>query len=275
VEGKTPLDFGQTARHLARNPLGIIALFIVLIYGTAGLVFGISGAQFDASQKWVLILFLVLFPPMVFIGFVWLVAKHSHTLYAPSDFRNDESFVELNKKVSVIEVRQQAAAVDPRGDSDSAFTALEALVKVDQIEAAKSLAKAFLKVKRYEISLKMFDLLISELSGEKRVSFLQYRAYSLIGLARYEAALQELGRFRLIGGEKEYDFWPRLAVAYCYFKLEQNTEFESAMRSAVTVQASTQLEMVTDIYPDMAEEFTRYVRLLQKALTSEEGRASL
>lgn len=31
-------SFGQTAKGLARNPLGIIALFIVLVYGVAGLV---------------------------------------------------------------------------------------------------------------------------------------------------------------------------------------------------------------------------------------------
>jgi hypothetical protein len=33
------LNFRETARSLARNPLGIIALFIVLIYGIAGRVF--------------------------------------------------------------------------------------------------------------------------------------------------------------------------------------------------------------------------------------------
>jgi tetratricopeptide (TPR) repeat protein len=206
VEGKTPLDFGQTARHLARNQIGIIALFIVLVYGTAGLVFGLSGAQFDASQKWALILFLVLFPPLVFVGFVWLVAKHSHRLYAPSDFRNDESFVQLNNKVSVIEVRQQAAQVDPRGDSDSAFTALEGLVKADQIEAAKNLAKAFLKVKRYEVSLRMFELLIRELSGGRDVPLMQYRAYSLIGLARYQEAIQELVGLRRLAARGGTNF---------------------------------------------------------------------
>ena len=123
------LNFGQTARSLSRNPLGIIALFIALIYGIAGLVFSISSAHMDATQKWPLIWFLVLFPPLVFVGFVWLVANHSHKLYAPSDFRDDESFVSLNQKLALIEVRQNAAEVDPRGDSDSAFSALDALLE--------------------------------------------------------------------------------------------------------------------------------------------------
>jgi hypothetical protein len=152
-------DFGQTARSLARNPLGIIALFIVLIYGIAALLFGLSSSYLNALQRWVLICFLVVFPVLVFFSFVWLVAKHSLKLYAPSDFRKDDSFVELNKKVSILEVRQTAVEVDPRGDSDSAFGALQALLNTAQIDAAKNLAKAFLKVKRYDISLQMFEVI--------------------------------------------------------------------------------------------------------------------
>jgi hypothetical protein len=35
-------QFGESARALSKNPLGIIALFIVLIYGFAALVVGSS-----------------------------------------------------------------------------------------------------------------------------------------------------------------------------------------------------------------------------------------
>lgn len=37
-------NFGNVAQKLARNPLGIIALFIVLVYGFAALVTGFSGS---------------------------------------------------------------------------------------------------------------------------------------------------------------------------------------------------------------------------------------
>jgi hypothetical protein len=166
------LDFGQTARSLARNPLGIIALFIVLIYGIAALVFGISSSYLDAGQKWLLIWFLVIFPPVVFAGFVWLVAKHSLKLYAPSDFREDESFVHLNEKLSVIEVRQNAAEVDPRGNTDSAFSALESLLNAEQIDVARNLAKAFLKVRRYEVSLQMLERIRNRAGNERSNSLL-------------------------------------------------------------------------------------------------------
>ncbi|HZZ68851.1 MAG TPA: hypothetical protein VFE18_11830, partial [Phenylobacterium sp.] len=37
VEGFIVENFGETAKGLARNPLGIIALFIVLVYAMAAL----------------------------------------------------------------------------------------------------------------------------------------------------------------------------------------------------------------------------------------------
>lgn len=274
--GRSIQNFGDTAQRLARNPIGIIALFIVLVYGIAGLVFGLSGSQFDTSQKWALILFLVLFPPLVFAGFLWLVARHSHKLYAPSDFRKDESFVQLNEKVAVIEVRQRAAQIDPRGDSDLAFSVLEELVKADQIEAAKSLAKAFLKVKRYEISLKMFDLLIGNLDSDKCTPVLQYRAYSLIGLGQYSEALRELDRLRLTDDDRCYDFWPRLAVAYCYLKLSKSSEFKRALQGAVAFPgASGYYEMVSDLYPELAVSFGREPKVLRDEREGQERGSAL
>lgn len=44
-------DFGKSAQKLSRNPLGIIALFIVLVYGIAGLVLGLSAGQLQAPAK--------------------------------------------------------------------------------------------------------------------------------------------------------------------------------------------------------------------------------
>lgn len=85
--------FGHSAQKLAKNPLGIIALFILLIYGIAGLVLGTSGTHLESSQKTILVWFFALFPFAVLFSFVWLVSKHHAKLYSPSDFRNDEGFL--------------------------------------------------------------------------------------------------------------------------------------------------------------------------------------
>jgi CheY-like chemotaxis protein len=85
-------EFGNIAQKLARNPLGIIALFIVLVYGIAGLVTGFSGS-FPTSERLPLIYFLVAFPVLVLGVFTWLVSRHSNALFAPSDFRNEDNYV--------------------------------------------------------------------------------------------------------------------------------------------------------------------------------------
>ncbi len=89
-------DFGETATGLARNPLGIIALFIVLIYGFASLVVGLSGSL-TTHERLPLIWFLAVFPVVVLLVFAWLVSKHHAKLYAPTDYRQDESFIQASQ----------------------------------------------------------------------------------------------------------------------------------------------------------------------------------
>jgi CheY-like chemotaxis protein len=91
---ESPMNFGQTAKSLARNPLGIIALFIVLIYGVAGLVTAFA-SSLTASERLPLIWFLVIFPVVVLIVFAWLVSKHSGKLFSPSDFKDEENYVKM------------------------------------------------------------------------------------------------------------------------------------------------------------------------------------
>ena len=57
-------EFGTVAQGLAKNPLGIIALFIVLIYGFACLVVGAS-SHLETGERtpiiWFMVIFLLLF----------------------------------------------------------------------------------------------------------------------------------------------------------------------------------------------------------------------
>lgn len=87
--------FGQSAQKLARNPLGIIALFIVLVYGIAGLVLGVASSSLEASERQLLIWFLVVFPIVVLAVFFRLVTKHHVKLYAPHDFPDSDGFFRM------------------------------------------------------------------------------------------------------------------------------------------------------------------------------------
>jgi lysophospholipid acyltransferase (LPLAT)-like uncharacterized protein len=84
--------FGKTAIGLSGNPLGIIALFIVLIYAFAALVVGVNNTL-ESNEKMPLIWFMVIFPLIVIIIFSWLVSKHYEKLYAPKDFSDNKYFL--------------------------------------------------------------------------------------------------------------------------------------------------------------------------------------
>jgi hypothetical protein len=75
--------FTKSARDLSKTPLGIIALFIVLVYGLAALVVGFS--KLPPNEVLPLIWFLVAFPVLVVMLFGWLVSHHHTRLYHPMD----------------------------------------------------------------------------------------------------------------------------------------------------------------------------------------------
>ena len=66
------MNIEESATKLSRNPLGIIALFILLIYGFATLLFGFVGNTFTEVQKWWFVIFLVIFPVLVLFVFAYL-----------------------------------------------------------------------------------------------------------------------------------------------------------------------------------------------------------
>src|SRR4051794_35404359 len=94
---QTPLkEFGTAAKSLSRNPLGIIALFIVLVYGLACLVI-ITGSSLSPSERLPIIYFLISFPFVVLGVFTYLVSFRAGQLFAPGDFKKEETYLELQK----------------------------------------------------------------------------------------------------------------------------------------------------------------------------------
>ena len=78
---------------LVRNPLGIIALFISLIYGMSAILLGATIQRLALWNQTTLVIFVVIFPFAVLAVFAWLVIAHHRKLYGPGDFRSDESFL--------------------------------------------------------------------------------------------------------------------------------------------------------------------------------------
>lgn len=85
-------NFITQAKGLTKNPLGIIALFISLIYGFSCLVLGLSSDSLASNERILLIYFLIGFPVLILITFIFLVVKHHKKLYAPSDYKDEKNF---------------------------------------------------------------------------------------------------------------------------------------------------------------------------------------
>lgn len=92
----------ETAKSLARNPLGIIALFIVLVYAVASIVISLAKAEFYQNPFHPAVLFLAIFPLIVLGVFAYLVARHHRNLYAPQDYKDEGHFFGGLKVPSVL-----------------------------------------------------------------------------------------------------------------------------------------------------------------------------
>jgi tetratricopeptide (TPR) repeat protein len=228
-------ELPTSAKTITKSPLGIIALFIFLIYSIASLVLGVSAQALAEGQKWVFVVFLVVFPLLVLGSFVWLVANHAVKLYSPADFRDDKSYVELNQKLQVVQVKQEAAQVDPRGNFEEARLMLKQLMALNQVDTAKSVTKAFLKVGRYSDSLTLFEEIGAYLKsqGSHETKVLSYKSYCLIGLEQYKGAMKLLYQLRDLSSE-DFDFWPQMALAFCLWKEGKTSDSKALLNQAAS-----------------------------------------
>ncbi|MCE4073509.1 MULTISPECIES: hypothetical protein [Pseudomonas] len=106
------------------NPLGVIALFISLIYGMASALLGYSADKLSQCERWPIIWFVVSFPVLVLAVFCYLVVKHHGKLYSPKDFSSDAGFLEtLSPKEA--SARKRDEAVEFAVDAEAAVASAE------------------------------------------------------------------------------------------------------------------------------------------------------
>lgn len=86
-------NFYGSAHKLSKNPLGIIALFLILVYALVSLVAGFG--NLSQEIKIIFLIYLLLFPIIVLRVFYVLVTKYHDKLYAPSDFKDDRNFLDV------------------------------------------------------------------------------------------------------------------------------------------------------------------------------------
>ena len=94
---------------LARNPLGIISLFVFFIEAIATVSLNIAiETEYAGNIVW----FIILFPTLIVLLFFITLWTKRESLYSPMEFREDKSFLELFRKVDRLEVKQKIAEID-------------------------------------------------------------------------------------------------------------------------------------------------------------------
>lgn len=162
-------NFMKNASNYTKNPLGIIALFISLIYGFACLVLSFTNTGLDKIQKWALIWFIIVFPVIVLGTFVYLVVNHHRKLYGPGDFREDSSFL---RTLDIEEQRERILeSVDSNIDSEIKENKNEFVnesTKQDMNNAEPSASKSSLEVRKSAIQIHMLaeELVMRQLESE-------------------------------------------------------------------------------------------------------------
>jgi len=128
-----PTKFLENAKGFTKSPLGIIALFISLIYAFACLLLGLSLNNLHSEcERLPLIWFIIIFPLLILATFIYLVINHPKKLYGPSDFKDENNFIVFtgNKEVqadlgSAIEILTGLALEDKSGRINKAIDLID------------------------------------------------------------------------------------------------------------------------------------------------------
>lgn len=164
-------EFMENATSFTKNPLGIIALFISLIYGIAALVLT-TGTELNSNQKWPIIFFIVIFPLLVLIAFYRLVIDHHIKLYGPSDFKDEGNFIKITSENQSKKVKVEIEEVIDEDD------------KGRSLESSKDIYSKINVTPQFTQSIKMQyflaeDLAFRQLEQDLNLTIQRHMAYKL------------------------------------------------------------------------------------------------
>lgn len=258
------LESAAERKVYPRSPLGVIALFVFLIeaVATASLKILLDADNASPHARY-LVLFIVLLPAALIALFFFTLWFKRESLYGPSDFEDESNFIGLLvRRVEKVELRQEAARVELKGDAEEILAVVEDLLREGEYQSVLFLAGGLSKVHRHESCLRAVESLSGvPLDHELEVDLLSLRADSLNGLRRSEDALSELEKLRRLDQRASERLWPALAFAFAHRELRHDKEFNEWMEIASRqVKAPELLELASRNYPALGEELRRRVR---------------
>lgn len=261
---------GPGDRFSPRNPLGIIALFVFLIeaIATISLKF-VIGTAFVGHLVWFIILY-PLFISMAFFVFLWMKRE---AFYSPYDFRSDSTFHELLRRVEVLDAKQEAAKIDESTRPNEVIETVQRLMALGDTRAAIDVGRAFLKQADYERAQEVLSYLKDKVPPTDPLHYKirANRGYALIGSGKYDDAIAELERVRLMNEGDNFLAWHAVALAYAHLKkgdVAKSDEMLALARDLTGFKGNERF--FSTLYPELRERLmgTRPNRALQPTAPS-------
>jgi tetratricopeptide (TPR) repeat protein len=244
---------GPGDRFSPRNPLGIIAIFVFLIeaIATISLKF-VVGTAYAGQLVW----FIILYPTFIAIAFFTFLWLKREAFYSPYDFRSDLTFQELLRRVEVLDLKQEAAKIDESTRPNEVIETIQRLVALGDIRAGIDVGRAFLKQADYERALEVLSYLKEKVPASEPLHYKirANRAYALIGAGKYDDAITELERVRLMNQGDNFLAWHAVALSYAYLKngdAPKSTEMLALARDLTGFKGRERF--FSTLYPELRE----------------------
>lgn len=192
-------------KNLTKNPLGIIAIFLGVLYGVAGLLLAADSQPLSNLNQTILTVLVFLFPFVSLGVFAWLVSCHHAKLYAPRDYRSDRSFLDsvanptpeerdakIEKEAEALQIEQPPEAEPGQTDGQGDAAVVDASARA---ERTSSMGDRRRQVQLAEATV--LDNIESEFGAFKRGAKLAARSgrdivFDAMGLSSNDITLIEI-----------------------------------------------------------------------------------
>lgn len=200
MEKDTLNNFGDK-NNFFKNPIGVIGIFLVLTEAIASMVIVKSGL--NDMQNTILVLFIVLFPCLVLFAFYLLVTRHHEKLYSPSDYKDENNFVNTyNNATQKDEIKRIEENEGLNEEIDKNFTIVkDALFEIMglQKKLIPSVESSILSDDEKSDFVSNMDEFLSEMESEN-ISFLvmsspMYKSTKLVAELRQQGYSATIYRF--------------------------------------------------------------------------------
>jgi tetratricopeptide (TPR) repeat protein len=255
--GHKPLS---AAAAVVRNPLSVIAMFVLLVEAIATITLIQVSAQEPIAFP--LVWFVIAFPTLIALLFFSTLWWRHQFLYSPMEYRSDESFLTAMYRLQRVEARQEAADLNPRtADETQSLQVVDRLLRLGDVRAAVKVGRTFLEADQFEIATRIFRHILEKtpVHHEDRYNPLANLGYSQIGLKQYEDAIISLNECISLIGERQAGPWHNLALAYAHHQLsvdasdDHHHEFEKRLAKGKNHRwFGESRDFYRKLYPEMA-----------------------